>query len=134
MRVDRFNFGPPVGFPVQFRVVGSDPAKVREISYQIRNEVRRNPSIVEPQLDWNEMTPAMRPVVDQERARALGLNVADVAQTLQTLLSGVTVTTMREGIEQVGIVARAVSRERLDLGGIGDLTIVARNGEPVPLA
>ena len=133
VRVDRFNFGPPVGFPVQFRVVGPDPAKVREVAYEVRDVVRRNPAVVEPQLDWNEMTPAMRLVVDQERARALGLNVADIAQTLQTLLSGAPVTTIREGIEQVGVVARAVGRERLDLGGIGDLTITAPNGVAVPL-
>jgi multidrug efflux pump subunit AcrB len=134
VRVDRFNFGPPVGFPVQFRVVGPDPMRVREIAYQVRDAVRRNGSIVEAQLDWNEMTPSLRLVVDQERARAFGLNVQDVSQTLQTLLSGVTVTTVRDGIEQVGVVARAVSGERLDLGRIGDLTVLARGGVAVPVA
>ncbi|ACL59247.1 efflux RND transporter permease subunit [Methylobacterium nodulans] len=134
VRVDRFNFGPPVGFPVQFRVVGPDPMTVREIASQVRDTVRRNDKVVEPQLDWNEMTPSLRLVVDQERARALGLNVQDVSQTLQTLLSGFTVTTIREGIEQVGVVARAVPAERLDLGRIGDLTVVSRNGVAVPVA
>jgi multidrug efflux pump len=132
-RVDRFSFGPPVGFPVQFRVIGPDPMKVREISYRVRDAVRTNPNAVDPHLDWNEMSPSVRLVVDQERARALGLNVQDVSQTLQTLVSGLTVTTVREGIEQVGVVARAVKDERLDLGHIGDLTIVARNGVAVPL-
>ncbi|MBY0298376.1 MAG: efflux RND transporter permease subunit [Methylobacterium sp.] len=134
VRVDRFNFGPPVGFPVQFRVVGPDPMRVREIAYQVRDAVRRNGSIVEAQLDWNEMTPSLRLVVDQERARAFGLNVQDVSQTLQTLLTGVTVTTVRDGIEQVGVVARAVPGERLDLGRIGDLTVLARGGVAVPVA
>ncbi|MGY2047169.1 efflux RND transporter permease subunit [Methylobacterium sp. JK268] len=134
VRVDRFNFGPPVGFPVQFRVVGPDPARVREIAYRVRDAVRRNDKVVEPQLDWNEMTPSLRLVIDQERARALGLNVQDVAQTLQTLLSGVTVTTVRDGIEQVGVVARAVPGERLALGRIGDLTVISRGGVPVPVA
>lgn len=133
-RVDRFAFGPPVGFPVQFRVIGPDPMKVREISYRVRDAVRTNPNAVDPHLDWNEMSPSVRLVVDQERARALGLNVQDVSQTLQTLVSGLTVTTVREGTEQVGVVARAVKDERLDLGRIGDLTIVARNGVAVPLA
>jgi multidrug efflux pump len=132
-RVDRFSFGPPVGFPVQFRVIGPDPMKVREISYRVRDAVRTNPDTIDPHLDWNEMSPSVRLVVDQERARALGLNVQDVSQTLQTLVSGLTVTTVREGIEQVGVVARAVNDERLDLGHIGDLTIVARNGVAVPL-
>jgi len=54
VRVDRFNFGPPVGFPVQFRVIGPDANKVRDIAYQVRDVVRQNPNVTEPQLDWNE--------------------------------------------------------------------------------
>ena len=76
----------------------------------------------------------MRLVVDQERARALGLDPQTVSQTLQTLLSGAPVTTVRDGTEQVEVVARAAPQERLDLGRIGDLTIVSRNGLAVPLA
>ncbi|MGA0533533.1 efflux RND transporter permease subunit [Hansschlegelia sp. KR7-227] len=133
-RVDRFTFGPPVGFPVQFRVIGPDPMKVREIAYQVRDAMRANRNVVDPHLDWNEMSPAVRLVVDQERARALGLNVQDVSQTLQTLLSGLAVTTVRDGIEQVGVVARATPSERLDLGHVGDLTIVSRDGVAVPLS
>lgn len=132
-RVDRFSFGPPVGFPVQFRIVGPDLIKVRDIANRVRDAVRSVPSAIDPQLDWNEMSPAVKLVVDQERARALGLNVQDVSQTLQTLVSGFTVTTVRDGTEQVGVVARAIDRERLDLGRIGDLTIISRNGVAVPL-
>lgn len=134
IRVDRFNFGPPVGFPVQFRVVGPDPLEVRRVSYEVRETMRRNDKVVDVHLDWNEMSPSVRLVVDQERARALGLNVQDVANTLQTLISGVTVTTVRDGIEKVGIVARAAKEERLDLGHIGDLTVTARGGVAVPLS
>src|SRR6185503_2936450 len=53
-RVDRFVFGPPVGFPVQFRVVGPDPMKVREIAEQVRQVMAANPRIIDPHLDWNE--------------------------------------------------------------------------------
>jgi multidrug efflux pump subunit AcrB len=80
------------------------------------------------------MTPSIRVVVDQERARTLGLDPQAVSQTLQTLLSGLTVTSVRAGTERVDVVARAARSERLDLGRIGDLTIVSRNGIPVPLA
>jgi multidrug efflux pump subunit AcrB len=80
------------------------------------------------------MTPSVRIVVDQERARALGLDPQTVSQTLQTLLSGVSVTTVRQGTERVDVVARAVAAERLELGRLGDLTVVSRNGVPVPLA
>src|SRR5215216_3955861 len=134
VRVDRFNFGPPVGFPVQFRVVGPDPAKVRENAAEVREIMRANRNVIDPHLDWNEMTPSVRVVVDQERARALGLDPQTVAQTLQTLLSGIPVTTVRDGTERVDVVARAVRKERLDLGRIGDLTVVSRNGVPVPLS
>ncbi|MBV9220725.1 MAG: efflux RND transporter permease subunit, partial [Methylobacteriaceae bacterium] len=134
VRVDRFNFGPPVGFPVQFRVIGPDPAKVRDIAYRVRDVMRENQDVIDPHLDWNEETPSVNLSVDQERARALGLTPKDVAQTLATLISGYTVTTVRDGTEKVDVVARAVASERLDLGRIGDLTIMSRNGIVVPLA
>src|SRR5579872_1011337 len=60
VRVDRFNFGPPVGFPVQFRVIGPDTNKVREIAYQVRDAMRTEKRLIEPQLDWNEQTPYLK--------------------------------------------------------------------------
>jgi multidrug efflux pump subunit AcrB len=133
VRVDRFNFGPPVGFPVQFRVIGPDTRKVREIAYQVRDVMKQNPNVKDPQLDWNEQSPYLKLVVDQDRARALGLTPQDVSQSLAMLISGVQVTTVRDGIEKVGVVARAVSSERLDLAHVGDLTITSKNGIAVPL-
>jgi len=133
VRVDRFNFGPPVGFPVQFRVIGPDANTVRDIAYQVRDVVRQNPNVKDPQLDWNEQSPYLKLVVDQDRARALGLTPQDVSQALSTLISGAPVTTVRDGIEKVGVVARAVPAERLDLGRVGDLTVTSRNGVAVPL-
>lgn len=134
VRVDRFNFGPPVGFPVQFRVVGPDPQQVRAFAREVREIARQNPDMIDPHFDWNEMTPSIRLTVDQERARTLGLDPQSISQTLQTLISGVTVTTMRDGTERVDVVARAIAAERLDLGSIGDLTLLSRNGVAVPLA
>ncbi|MEA2819770.1 MAG: multidrug efflux pump [Bradyrhizobium sp.] len=133
VRVDRFNFGPPVGFPVQFRVIGPDPNTVRDITYKVRAVVRQNPNVKDPQLDWNEQSPYLKLVVDQDRARALGLTPQDVSQALSMLISGAPVTTVRDGIEKVGVVARAVPSERLDLGRVGDLTVTSRNGVAVPL-
>jgi multidrug efflux pump len=133
VRVDRFNFGPPVGFPVQFRVIGPDPKTVREIAYKVRDVVKQNPNVKDPQLDWNEQSPYLKLVVDQDRARALGLTPQDVSQALAMLISGAPVTTIRDGIEKVGVVARAVPSERLDLARVGDLTITSRNGVAVPL-
>jgi multidrug efflux pump len=132
-RVDRFVFGPPVGFPVQFRVVGPDPLVVREIAAEVRDVMAGNPDVIDPHLDWNEQVKAIRLEVDQERARALGLTTADVSQALQTLLSGFTVTQFREGTEQTPVVARAVPEERLDLERLPSLTVASPNGTPVPL-
>jgi multidrug efflux pump len=133
-RVDRFVFGPPVGFPVQFRVVGPDPMKVRTIAEEVRQVMAANPQIVDPHLDWSEQVKSIRLEVDQDRARALGLTPQDVAQTLQTLLSGLTITQYREGIEQINVVARAVAAERLELDRLPGLTIATRNGIAVPLS
>jgi multidrug efflux pump len=133
-RVDRFVFGPPVGFPVQFRVVGPDPMKVRDIAEQVRRVMATNPKIIDPHLDWSEQVKSIRLEVDQDRARALGLTPQDVSQTLQTLVSGLTVTQYREGIEHIDVVARAISSERLELDRLPALTIATRNGVAVPLS
>jgi multidrug efflux pump len=133
-RVDRFLFGPPVGFPVQFRVVGPDPMKVRAIAEEVRQVMAANAKIVDPHLDWSEQVKSIRLEVDQDRARALSLTPQDVAQTLQTLLSGYTVTQYREGIEHIDVVARAVASERLELNRLPALTITSRNGVAVPLS
>jgi multidrug efflux pump len=133
VRVDRFFFGPPVGFPVQFRVVGPDPLKVRTVAEQVRAIMARNPKIIDAHLNWGEQQKSIRLEVDQDRARALGLTPQDVAQTLQTLLSGYTVTQYREGIESIDVVARAVPAERLALDRVSDLTITSQSGIAVPL-
>jgi multidrug efflux pump len=133
-RVDRFVFGPPVGFPVQFRVVGPDPMQVRTIAEQVRQVMAANSKIVDAHLDWSEQVKSIRLEVDQDRARALGLTPQDVAQTLQTLISGYTVTQYREGIEHIDVVARAVAPERLALDRLPALTVATRNGIAVPLS
>ena len=133
-RVDRFNFGPPVGFPVQFRVVGPDPMKVRGIAEQVRAVMAQNPKVIDPHLNWGEQVKSIRLEVDQDRARALGLTPQDVSQTLQTLLTGYTVTQYREGIESIDVVARAVPAERLELDRLPGLTIATTNGVAVPLS
>lgn len=133
-RVDRFNFGPPVGFPVQFRVIGQDPAEVRAIAYKVRDEMRADEAIVEPHLQWNEMAPSVRLVIDQDRARLMGLTPQDVANRLQMMISGLTVTSLRDGIDRVDVVARASAEERGDLGRLGDMVVFSRNGAPVPVA
>jgi multidrug efflux pump len=134
VRVDRFNFGPPVGFPVQFRVIGPDARKAREVAYRVLAVMRADPRVVDPHLNWNEQAPYLKLVVDQDRVRALGMTPQDIAQSLSMLISGLPITTVRDGIEKVQVVARAVSSERLDLAHLGDLALYSRNGVAVPLS
>jgi multidrug efflux pump len=134
VRVTRFDFGPPVDYPVEFRVVGTDPLRLRQIAEEVRRVMLTDPRVVDPNLQWNEREPSLRLAVDQDRARALGLTPQDVAQTLELLINGTTITTIRDGIEKIGVVARASSAERLDPAKVADLTITARNGRAVPLA
>lgn len=134
VRLTTLFLGPPVGFPVQFRVIGPDPMKVRETAYQIRDVMRENPKTVDVNLDWNEQAKAVRLVVDQDRARVLGLTPQDISEALQGLLSGVTITQLRDGIELVDVVARAVPEERLRPERLQDLTVSVHNGHSIPLS
>jgi len=109
-------------------------AEVRNIAYKVREIMRTNENVIDPHLNWNERMPSIRLDIDQDRARALGLTPQDVALTLQTLISGYSITNVRDGTEKVEVVARAIPSERLDLGRIGDLTILSRNGNAVPLS
>jgi multidrug efflux pump len=133
VRLDRFNFGPPVGFPVQFRVVGQEPSSVRAAAERVRAAMRDDRRLIDPHLNWGETMPSIRLEVDQARARALGLTPQDIAQTLQTLVGGATVTTLRVGEQRVDVVARATPSERAALDRIEDLTIASRNGAAVPV-
>lgn len=132
-RVYLLELGPPVGYPVQFRVRGADPDTVRGIAYQVRDIMRGHPHIRDVNLQWNERTKAVRLVVDQDRAQALGLSTQAIAQTLQTMLSGHTVTQVREGDELIDVVARAVPGERLDAARLDEISLRSASGAVVPL-
>ena len=95
--------------------------------------MRADPRLIDPHLNWGEKMPSLRLEVDQARARALGLTPQDIAQTLQTLVGGATVTTLRVGEERVDVVARAIPSERAALDRIEDLTIATHDGTPVPV-
>jgi multidrug efflux pump subunit AcrB len=133
-RVTRLEFGPPVGFPVQFRVIGPDKAKVREIAYQVRDVVRQSDLVRDTQLDWNEQVRSVQVKVDQDKARLLGLASADIQGLIQTTINGVPVTQIRRGEELIDVVVRATPDERRKIGQIGDLQLFARGGVTVPLS
>jgi multidrug efflux pump subunit AcrB len=133
IRISRLDFGPPVGFPVQFRVHGPDAATIRPVADQVMAALRATPGTRDVQLAWGERAPALRLSLDRERLAQLGLSPQSVAQSLQALLSGATATQLREGNRLVEVVLRAPAEERLDLDQVGDLTLATPAG-PVPLA
>ncbi|NRF71632.1 efflux RND transporter permease subunit [Aquincola sp. S2] len=132
-RVLRLEFGPPVGFPVQFRVIGPDKARVREIAYRVRDAVRQSPLVRDTQLDWNEQVRSVQVHVDQDKARLLGLSTADIQGLVQTTLDGAHVTQIRRGEELVDVIVRATPDERKSIG-LGDLQLFTRSGVTVPLS
>ena len=133
-RVLRMDFGPPVGFPVQFRVIGPDPKQVREIAYRVRDTVRQSPLVRDTQLDWNEQVRSVQVHVDQDKARLLGLSTADIQGLVQATLAGAPVTQIRRGEELLDVVVRATPDERKAIGQLGDLQLFTRSGVTVPLS
>lgn len=133
-RVLRIEFGPPVGFPVQFRVIGPDPDTVRGIAYQVRDIVRKSPLVRDTQLDWNERVRTLQVQVDQDKARLLGLSSADVSAALQMVQAGVPATQIRRGEELIDVVVRADARERKNIENLRDINLFSNTGAVVPLS
>jgi multidrug efflux pump subunit AcrB len=133
-RVSRLEFGPPVGFPVQFRVLGPDPNTVRGIAYRVRDIVQESALVRDTQLNWNERVRMLRVRVDQDKARLLGLSSSDVSETMQTVLSGSTVTQIRRGEDLIDVVVRADVVERKTLQNLGDINVFSRTGAVIPLS
>jgi multidrug efflux pump subunit AcrB len=134
IRVAQLVFGPYSHFPVTFRVMGPDPAKLREIANDVQTVMRANPNTRQVNQDWGERAPTARFVLDQDRLRLIGLTSQDVAEQLQFLLTGAPVTQVREDIRTVEVVARSSGPERLDPAQLGDLTLTSQDGRLVPLS
>ncbi|MBY4599335.1 efflux RND transporter permease subunit [bacterium BD-1] len=133
-RVSRLENGPPVGFPIQFRVSGEHVDEVRRLARLVAGRVRANPHVTNVNLDWDEPSKVVRLVIDQERARVLGISSAQVAAFLRGSLSGTTVSTFREGNEQIEILLRGPAEERERLSLLGSLSVPAGNGRSVPMS
>jgi len=133
-RVLRLENGPPVGFPIQFRVSGEDLGQLRHTAEQVAAVMRANPHVKDVNFDWNEMGKAIRLDVDQDRARALGVSTLDLSNSINLLLSGTTITQMREGDQLIDVVVRASGDERARISALEDINIRTSNGRYVPLA
>ena len=134
LRASRLELGPPVGYPVQFRIMGPDPMELRRIAARVGRTLATSPHLRNISDNWGAMGKRITITLDQDKARLLGISSADVATALQTLEQGATITEYREGTDLIPVIVRAVASERHDLAGIGDVMIPIPNGPPVPLA
>jgi multidrug efflux pump len=133
-RVQRLAVGPPLEYPAEFRVRGPDPAKVREIADEVAAVMRRHPGAVDVSDDWRERIPVARLLVDQDRARALGVSTESIGAALQAHVSGITVGQYREGNKLIPTVWRADPAERGRIDVIDRVYVRNAGGEPLPLS
>ncbi|ALN56169.1 RND superfamily protein [Lysobacter enzymogenes] len=133
LRVTRLENGPPVGYPVQFRVSGEHIDQVRKLAYQVREKIRENPHVANVNLDWDEPSKVVRLQVDQERARALGISSAQLSQFLSSSLSGSHISTYRESNRLIEMLLRGPDQERIQLDMLGNLMVPTGSGRSVPL-
>src|SRR5471030_2894817 len=133
-RVTRLENGPPVGYPLQFRVTGEHIDEVRGLAREVAARVRENTHVVNVHLDWEEPSKVVYLNVDQDRARALGVTTADLSRFLQSSLTGSSVSQYRENDKLIEILMRGTPSERHDLGSLASLAIPTANGTSVALS
>ncbi|WP_411728010.1 efflux RND transporter permease subunit [Methyloglobulus sp.] len=130
----RLENGPPVGFPVQFRVSGANIPQIRELSHQIADVMRANNNLVNVQLNWEEPSKVVKVAIDQSKARLLGVSSVDIANVLNGAMQELYIAEFREGIERIDLVVRAPVFERTRLSHLPDLMINTQAGAGVPLS
>jgi multidrug efflux pump len=133
-RVSTLGLGPPVAWPVQYRVSGPDLEQVRDIALQLAAEVGRNSSVRHVNFDWIEPARTVRIRIDQDQARLLGLSSQVIASVLNSIVSGTSVTQVRDNIYLVDVIARATDEERVSLATLRGLQVPLPSGRTVPLS
>lgn len=132
-RVSPLELGPPVGWPVQYRVVGDDPERLRTIAMELGNLIAADPGARDVNFNWMEPARQIRIKIDQDQARRLGLSSATLASVLDTHITGTTVTQVRDDIYLVDVVARERQGQRLSPAELRTMDIPLPNGKTVPL-
>ena len=133
-RVNRLENGPPVGYPIQFRVIGNDIPEVRRIAFEVASIVRANPNAQNVHLDWNEQIKSVHLAIDQNKARVIGVSSQGLATVLNSILTGFSITQYRERDKLIDVVARAESGERLDPGKLSEINVPTQSGKWIPLS
>jgi multidrug efflux pump len=132
-RVKLLPNGPPVPYPVQFRVVGLDPLVLRERADEVKAVMRSSPNTRGVNDNWNESIKVLRLEVDQAKARALGVSSQSIAQASRTILTGTTVGQYREGDKLIDIVLRQPLDERNAITDLGNAYLPTASGKSIPL-
>jgi multidrug efflux pump len=133
-RVMRLNVGPPMDYPVVFRVFGEDASRVRMIADQVAEVVRANANTVDVNDDWHERIPSVRLVLDQDKARALGVSTASLSQALQAHYTGIPVGQFREDDKLIDIVWRAEHQLRIGVDELPNINVPTSLGKSVSLS
>jgi multidrug efflux pump len=133
-RVNRLENGPPVGYPVQFRVVGNDIATLRSLALEVAAIMRANKNTQNVHLDWNEQVKNIRLEIDQNKARVIGVSSQGLSLVMNSILTGYSITQYREKDELIEVLARAEAPERADPGRIGEINVPTQSGKWIPLA
>ena len=134
VRLNRLENGPPVGFPIQFRVSGREIDKIRPIAEEVAAIVRSNPHTQDVHLDWGEPSKVLYHEVDQDKVRALGLSSQEISFTMDTFLSGLGITKYREKNKLIEVLGRAEPDERKNPSLVDEINIQTHNGKSVPLS
>jgi len=132
-RVFRTPLGPPVAYPIQFRVMGPDPARLKEIAAQVADQVRANPNTVETHIDWGDQSPVLRVEVDQDKARAAAVSTAQIRRAVSSALNGTAIGQYREYDQLIDIVLRSTPDEREQLDRIASIQVTNGFGKSIPL-
>ena len=132
-RVKLLPNGPPVPYPVQFRVIGADPAALRVRADEVKAAMRASPNTRGVNDNWNESVKVLRLEVDQAKARALGVTSQSIAQASRTMFTGTTVGQYREGDKLIDIVLRQPLDERNAITDIGNAYLPTASGKSIPL-
>jgi multidrug efflux pump subunit AcrB len=133
-RVYPLELGPPVGWPIQYRVSGPDLSQVRDIALRLARIMAENPNTVHVNFDWFEPARQVRIQIDQNEARLLGLSTQSLAGVLNTVISGSTVTQVRDDIYLVDVIVRATDEQRVSLSTLRSLQVALPGGRTVPLS
>jgi len=133
-RVSTLELGPPVGWPIQYRVSGPEISQVREIALKLAQVMAKNPQVVHVNYDWFEPARQVRIEIDQNEARLLGLSSQALASVLNTVITGSPITQVRDDIYLVNVIARATDEERVSLDTLRSIQVPLANGRTVPLS